>query len=248
MLITRGDNMIYYTKDNGYVNYNCDVDSKMCGEQANVYRLVDNPSICLKEYLDDCYIKPRFRECNKHFDNEMFCYFRDEFNHSNFCKLYDLLYDENMSNIVGYTMRYYKKMIDNILDVPIDYLLDNYSLLYDSVGVLADNYIEIVDLHGYNIINTDDGMIIIDYDQYSKCDDNEMLEFMNREMLVYTFYHMIKIAFREKGMDIDIDLYLKYKLKRLFGLDSSFCQELSPLSLKRKMSGCFRVIDYFYNF
>ena len=148
MLITRGDNMIYYTNDNGYVNYNCDVDSKMCGEQANVYRLVDNPSICLKEYLDDCYIKPRFRECNKHFDNEMFCYFRDEFNHSNFCKLYDLLYDE------------YQFITNNQLrEWGIEHLIGTPLLKAYLHGYLISSKLY-KDLH--NIINP------IDYEQYRK--------------------------------------------------------------------------------
>jgi hypothetical protein len=59
---------------------------------------------------------------------------------------------------------------------------------------------------------------------------------------------MIKIAFREKGIDIDLDLYLKYKLRKLFGLDSSVCKDVKPLVLKRRMNGCCRVIDYFYKF
>lgn len=240
--------MVYYTRDNGYVKYNCDIDNKMCGEQANVYRLVDEPLICLKEYLNENAVKSRFSNCNRHFEQEMFYYFKEEFNHPNFCKLYDLLYDMDMCNVVGYTMKYYKRMIDNILDVPIDYLLDNYSLLYDAIIELSKNCIEVVDLHGYNIINTDDGMIIIDYDQYNRCDNCEILDFLNKERLVYTFYHMIKIAFREKGIDIDLDLYLKYKLRKLFGLDSLVCKGLEPITLKRKMTGCCKTMDYFYKF
>lgn len=241
--------MDYYTRDRRCVSYKLDIDSRMEGKQGVVYRLLDEPSVCLKKYFSDSEINPIYRDNNRHFNGVMFDYFKDEFNHPNFCQLYNLLYDKEIGTVLSFTMMYYEEMLENILDLPIDYLLDNYSLLYDAVVKLAKDCIMVVDLHGANIINTTGGMIVIDFDKYTRSgnmDNRDSLSYVNKEALLYAFYHMMKIAFKKKGIDINEDLSLKYRLMGMFELDSSVSFGLSPIRLKNKLRGCNRTIDYFH--
>lgn len=247
--------MIYYTRDGKIVHYQVDKSTMMKGKQGVVYKLLDDPAVCLKEYFEEDEVEDIYQDNNRHFDSMMFDYFKEEFDHPNFCKLYDLLYDKEIGTVLSFTMKSYEEMLDNILDLPIDYLLDNYSLLYDAVVQLASDFIMTVDLHGENIINTDDGMIVIDFDQYRKSyvsqydmDDTYSLSHINKETLLYAFYHLLVIAFKKKGIEVRKNINLKYKLMDLFNLTSSVSFGVSPLLLKNKMRGYRRTIDYFNKF
>ena len=237
--------MEYYTRDGKCVNYKCDISSEMKGKQSIVYRLLDDPLRCLKVYLLDEQVEEMYRGSNKHFGCDMFYYLKYDFNHPNFYKLDELLFDDKLKVVLSYTLKYYEQMVENILDLPVSYLLDNYNLLYNAVVRLATDFVMTLDLHEGNIINTSDGMVVIDCDQYVRGNDRNYVSYFNREALLYAFYRMIKSAFKKKGIDVDKEMNLKFKLLGMFNMDSSILSDFSPLTLKNKLRGCKTSMDYF---
>lgn len=233
--------MVYYTKDRRMLEYDY-FDSQLIndGKQGKVYRISED--ICLKEYCEDNDVKGIFDDVNVKFDIEMFGYFKNNYNRTCMCKLYDLLYDKDISNVVGYTMKYYKDSVDNIVNMPISYLIDNFSLIYDLVNRLTCECIRIVDLHYGNIINTSDGMVIIDYDKYRFDYDTsrDVLEYINKSALMSTFYGIFKNSLKNIGVDIDNNIELKNRVLSLFSVNTT------PLVLKYKLRGYSKEIDYIY--
>ena len=91
------------------------------------------------------------------------------FNLPNFYQVYQLLYGNALEKdgkrkIAGYLMKYYSETVNNILDMPMDYLLSNFEDLAKVMKILSQKYIHVNDLHDDNIILTDNGMVIIDAD------------------------------------------------------------------------------------
>lgn len=233
--------MFYYTKDGREVNYNYDKSFVIFGKQGSVYKI--DPMICLKEYSELDGDKGIFDDVGTRFNQEMFDYFKDNFSGSIFCELYDLLYDKKLVTVLGYTMKYYEEMIENILNVPVFYVLDNFSLIYDIVMKLTDECVRIVDMHYGNIINTDGGMILIDYDKY--CFDyessKETLSYVNRSALMSTFCGIFKNSLKKMGIDVDKDIELKNRFFSLFTVGTT------PLVLKYKLRSYNSMLDYFRN-
>jgi len=232
-------NMFYYTKDGTEISYNYDKNDVISGTQGSVYRV--GTTICLKKYSDDTNNKSVFDDVGTRFNQGMFDYFKDSFGGTNFCELYDLLYDKRMVTVLGYTMKYYEEMVENILNMPVSYILDNFSLIYDMVMKLTDECVRIVDMHYGNIINTDNGMIVIDYDKY--CFDyessKETLSYVNKSALIFTFCGIFKNSLMKMGIDVDKDIELK---NRLFSL---FTVGITPLVLKYKLRSYNSMFDYF---
>lgn len=234
--------MVYYNKNGEIVNYNCEKVKFNSGTQGGIYRLADDDSICLKSYVDNDLTKTIFDDQGKRFTPEMFDYFKEDFDHPSFCKLYDLMYDEKMSVVVAYTMKYYKESLENILFMPTSYLLDNFSLIYDAITQLVSDCIRVVDLSSSNIINTDDGMIVIDNDKYymDNESDKETLSYINKSALMYAFKGIFKDALKRHGVEIDNN----FEFKKM--IDSLFTINTSPLVLKCKLRSYSRPIDFFY--
>lgn len=232
--------MVCYTKDGRMLEYDLNNKIIVNGRQGNIYKLEDD--LCFKEYSIDSIQKSIFYDAGTKFNQEMFDYFKN--NYSDCCMgiLYDLVYDQDISNVVGYTMKYYKESVDNILNMPISYIIDNFSLIYDLVNRLTSECVRIVDLHYGNIINTDDGMVIIDYDKYYFDYDTtgDILRYINKSALMSTFYGIFKNSLKEIGIDIDTDIEIKNRVLSLFSVNTN------PLSLKYKLRGYSRVIDYIY--
>ena len=231
--------MVYYTKDGRIVDYNCDNSSVISGRQGNIMML--DSSVCLKVYNDNNSSKSIFDDVGTKFNQEMFDYFKDNYSGSSLCELYDLLYDEKLITVLGYTMKYYQEMIENILNMPVSYILDNFSLIYDMIMKLTDECVRIVDLHYGNIINTDNGMVVIDYDKYyfDNSSSKEVLSYINKSALMSTFCGIFKNSLKKLGIDVDNDLELKNKISSLFTIGTT------PLVLKYKLRGYNKGIDYF---
>lgn len=233
--------MIYYTKDGREVSYNYDKNTAVSGKQGSVYRIAS--TICLKEYNDDIGNKSIFDDVGTRFNQEMFDYFKDSFDGSNFCEIYDLLYDKKLVTVLGYTMKYYEEMVENVLNMPVSYVLDNFSMIYDLVVKLTDECVRIVDMHSGNIINTNNGMIIIDYDKYyfDYESSKDVLSYINKSALMSTFYGIFKNSLKKMGIDVDKDIELKNKLSLMFTVGTT------PLVLKYKLRSYNSMIDYFRN-
>lgn len=232
--------MVYYTKDGRMLEY--DLNNKMIvnGRQGNIYKLKED--LCFKEYSIDSIQKSIFDDVGTKFNQEMFNYFKNNYDDCCMCTLYDLVYDKDISNVLGYTMKYYKESVDNILRMPISYIIDNFSLIYDLVNRLTCECIRIVDLHYGNIINTSDGMVIIDYDKYRFDYDisRDVLEYINKSALMSTFYGIFKNSLKEIGIDIDNNIEIKGRVLSLFSVNTT------PLVLKYKLRGYSKGIDYIY--
>lgn len=232
--------MIYYTMDGREYNFNIDKEKSIGGRQGNIHILDNN--VCLKEYKEE--VKPNsiFEDIGSKFNQEMFDYFKDNYRDSNMGELYDLLYDKKLSVIVGYTMKCYQEMVDNILDMPVDYILDNFSLIYDLVLRLTDDCVRIVDLHYGNIINTDNGMIIIDYDKYyiDKDSTGDTIGYINKSALMSTFIGIFKKNLERLGIDTN-NKEIQYKINSLFTIGTT------PLVLKYRLRNYNSSLDYIIN-
>lgn len=232
--------MIYYTKDGNSINYDCN-NSIVSGTQGSIYRI--SSSVCLKEYKEDNKINSIFDDSGTKFNQEMFDYFKDNYKGSNMGELYDLLYDKKLVTVLGYTMKYYQEMVDNILNIPVDYILDNFSMIYDLVIRLTDECIRIVDLHCGNIINTDNGMVIIDYDKYyiDRDSTGDTIRYINKSALMSTFIGIFKNNLSKLGINID-DKDVQYKINSLFTMGTT------PLVLKYRLNGYNTALEYIKNY
>lgn len=145
--------MIFYTKDLDKLKYNLDGNFLGKGTQGSVYRLDDDK--CLKIYNQSGCI--RFNSCVFEIIKELSL--------DGIYKLYDLLYyGKSLKTVGAYTTKYYQSRIDNILDEPIDYTLDNINILYNSGTILAEHQIGLKDSIPSNVILTKDQVVMIDMD------------------------------------------------------------------------------------
>lgn len=231
--------MICYKKSGECVNLNGDIFEFNKGSQGIIYRIQDDSSICLKLYSNDNNEKTIFDDSLNRFTQGMFDYFRDEFNFSSFCKLYDLFYDNEMTTIIGYTMKYYEEVLDNMLFLPTSYLLDNFSLIYDSIEQLTRDCIRVVDLNCDNIINTNNGFVVIDNDRYYRdlSSDISVLNYINKSALMYAFRGILIKSLRKIGIN---DIEINRMVSNLFTINTS------PLMLKCKLRNYTKVVDMFY--
>lgn len=230
--------MLYYTKDGKVIDINTK-NYLNSGTQGKISLI--EPSICLKEYTISNQTKSIFDDMGTTFNQEMFDYFKFNFNDSNLCELYDLLYDDKLTTVLGYTMKYYQETINNILTMPTSYILDNYNKIYELVLKLTDECIRIVDLNSRNIINTDNQMVVIDYDKYYLDNDTEkdLLTYLNKSALIFAFKGIFKDSLKKLGINIENNSEINSQLSSLFTINTT------SLVLKYRLQSYNKPIDYF---
>lgn len=230
--------MKYYTKEGREVSFSLSEKINDTGCYGNIYKVKEDNSICLKE-LKDVGTQPLsiFDSIPTVISEDIFNYFKG-LDDPNFCKLYDLLYDKD-KKIIAYTMKYYRSAIDNILSMPVDYLVDNFSAIYDAMDKLAKDLVLVVDLHNRNMILTDDNIVLVDFDKYRREDSKpyDVILDINTSALYYAFSKMLNSALKDLGLSSANSVLLVSDLFS-FGTD--------PLVLKRRLRGCKIVSDYFY--
>ena len=230
--------MKYYDKYGKEVKFTTTSKINNTGCFGNIYKVAEDDNICLKEIKDvDLSTLTIFDSIPTVISEDIFNYFRD-FNNSNFCKLYDLLYNKDRK-VVAYTMKYYKSAIDNILSMPVDYLVDNFSAIYDAMEKLARDLVLVVDLHNRNMILTSDNIVLVDFDKYRREEDMpyDIRLDINTSALYYAFSKMLNDALNSFGMLSTNNVLLVSNL---------FAYGTDPLVLKRRLRGCKNVRDYFY--
>ena len=239
--------MKYYNKDGKVVSFTTTSKINDTGCYGNIYRVEEDDNICLKELKDVEPKKPLtiFDDTPTVISEDIFNYFKD-FNVPNFCKLYDLLYNKD-NKVVAYTMKYYKSAIDNILSMPVEYLVDNFNAIYDAMDRLAKDLVLVVDLHNRNMILTSDNIVLVDFDKYRREDNKlsdggkgksyDVMLGINTSALYYAFSKMFNDALSKIGIKTADNVLLVSELFS-FGTD--------PLVLKRRLRGCRNVRDYFY--
>ena len=232
--------MKYYDRNGIPVNYNCAINGFNKGTQGSIFRLTDDNSVCLKQYFDTNNNRSIFDDCGSKFSQSMFDYFSIKFNNPNFCKLHDLLYDEK-NTIVAYTMKYYEESIENLLFLPTEYTIENFSVLYNAVEQLTKDCIRIVDMSSSNILNTNNGLVVIDFDKYYKDNsiDASNLNYINKSALLYAFKGIFENALMKHGIN------LKDNIEARKIIDNLFSFGVTPLVLKCKLKKCTKTIDLF---
>ena len=230
--------MKYYNNNGKEVNFTTTSMINNTGCFGNIYKVAEDDNVCLKEIKDvDLSALTIFDSVPTVISEDIFNYFRD-FNDPNFCKLYDLLYNKD-NKVVAYTMKYYKSAIDNILSMPVDYLVENFSAIYDAMDRLAKDLVLVVDLHNRNMVLTSDNIVLVDFDKYRR---EEGMSYdvrldINTSALYYAFSRMLNDALNKMGMTSANNVLLVSELFS-FGTD--------PLVLKRRLRGCINIRDYFY--
>lgn len=231
--------MKYYNKEGKEASFSLSDMINDTGCYGNVYRVMEDSNICLKEFKAVGPKKPLtiFDDSPTVISEDIFNYFRD-FNDPNFCELYDLLYDKD-KKVIAYTMKYYKSTIKSVLSMPVDYLVDNFSAVYDAMDKLAKDLVLVVDLHNRNMILTDDKIVLVDFDKYRREDSlpYDVILDINTSALYYAFSRMLSIALSSLGLSSANNKLLIADL---------FSYGTDPLVLKRRLRGCKIVSDYFY--
>lgn len=230
--------MKYYNKDGKEISFTTTSKINNVGCFGNIYKVSEDDNICLKEIKDiDPSTLTIFDSLPTVICEDIFNYFRN-FNDPNFCKLYDLLYNKD-KKVVAYTMKYYKSAIDNILSMPVDYLVENFSAIYDAMDRLAKDLVLVVDLHNRNMILTSDNIVVVDFDKYRREESKpyDVILGINTSALYYAFSKMLNDALSKIGIKTTDNVLLVSELFS-FGTD--------PLVLKRRLSGCKSIRDYFY--
>ena len=230
--------MKYYDKDGKEISFTTTSKINNVGCFGNIYKVAEDDNICLKEIKDiDPSTLTIFDSIPTVISEDIFNYFRN-FNDPNFCKLYDLLYNKD-KKVVAYTMKYYKSAIDNILSMPVDYLVENFSAIYDAMDRLAKDLVLVVDLHNRNMILTSDNIVVVDFDKYRREESKpyDVILGINTSALYYAFSKMLNDALSKIGIKTTDNVLLVSELFS-FGTD--------PLVLKRRLSGCKSIRDYFY--
>lgn len=231
--------MKYYNSDGKEVSFTTTFKINDTGCYGNIYRVEEDDNICLKELKDVEPKKPLtiFDDTPTVISEDIFNYFKN-FNDPNFCKLYDLLYNKD-NKVVAYTMKYYKSAIDNILSMPVDYLVDNFNAIYDAMDRLAKDLVLVVDLHNRNMILTSDNIVVVDFDKYRREESKsyDVMLGINTSALYYAFSKMLNSALKSLGLASANNKLLVSDL---------FSYGTDPLVLKRRLRGCKNVRDYFY--
>ena len=211
--------MIYYTSDSRKIEFTPNENYIGSGIQGTVYKLDDDK--CIKIYGED----------TRKYDREVFELFK-LLSLEGYCKLYDLLYnDKYQSEILGYTMKYYQKEVDNILLMPTEYTLDSFNTLYNSIKKLADNRVMARDTIPANAILGKDNITLIDFDacNFSTLDKDVLLE-VNTNNILYLFRRLYEEGLKSMGKNIEDKNLAEY-------LDAIFAYNREPVkALKRRMS------------
>lgn len=217
--------MKYFNKEDEIIKFNNSFPFNNNGSHAKIYRLGDDA--CLKKfrYAWDVYDLKMFKE-----------YMKMELN--NYYKIYDLLYNK-YGRLSGYTMKHYDNKIDNVIDMPSEYITDNFNNISKDISTLSNNGIIVKDLIPSNLIYGDNKITVIDIDQYKldKDMDKDTLNRVNEINLCVCLYRLLKSNLLNGYVDDNLAKYLN-------NLDSLFDEKKINVMTK-KLSKYKYPIDYF---
>ena len=220
--------------DRYYNKYDFDFDfSKYIGHGKNgdVYKLSSYK--CIKVYQEYYDLK----RVNGRITKEVFYFFR-EVSLDNFVSLCNDYYDDdNEDSIRAFTMKYYPSSKTNILEMPTEYVIDNFKKLLKSIEKISENNILIKDLMACNVIIGDDNMTVIDVDDYQYVFDDNRLYYINVKALFDLFISVYRTSLMKLGLwDLNTGIYL----------DELFKYDKEPVkALTKRFSGVSKSIDLF---
>lgn len=148
-----------YTIEGKKCDFNTDTLFKQ-GFFGKVYLTDDNK--CLKVFKE-----PLIRGTTFDFEEDTYNEIR-KLKLNNFYELYDLYYNKELTQILGYLSKYYQNENIDILTMPTDYTLNNLCQLYNSFEKLSEHNIFTNDIHSGNVIINSKEIVVIDTDLYYK--------------------------------------------------------------------------------
>lgn len=224
--------MVYYTDNSEMVKIDLnEKDILGTGCQGAVYKHGDNQ--CIKFYFSE---QPRGLGI---YTKEMFDTFK-KLDLENFCKLHDLIYRDPKKTLIGaYTMDYYEKTDKSILDMPMEYIIHNFDILFKNAQILSKHKIVMHDLILKNIIVGDENITVIDFEAYYRrkfsCTSNVLRQ--NTLILLKLMKSLYNHELKKYNLNND---YAQVLLEDLF----SYSEE--PVkTLKKKMGSTKKSIDLF---
>ena len=220
--------MVFYDKNVNPYNKNLIKNNYIgSGATATVYMVEDNR--CIKVFYpdDDCY-----------FDEELFNKFKS-LPLNSFAKLDMPFYEQGL--IKAFTMDYIPSSSTNILNMEVEYTLDNFNNIYKDILTLTNNHIKIEDLMLHNIIIGDNKMMVIDYDRYEISNDKNLLK-NNIWWFLYAFRSIYKYSFINE--DIPNNTVNNNVIDYLFSNNYSNNEEITKV-LRKKLSNVKKPVDLF---
>jgi len=153
----------------------------------------------------------------------------------NFCKIDKLLYDYERQ-FKAYTMKYYDSDIEDILDIPIEYTLESFNSIQQMGKKLTERNIYMRDLFFNNVILNQNGIIVIDFDNYEY---SEFFAKNNKQRINETFKDLYYLQLMDYNLSIEVANELA---TRVFNEESTI-DTVYPILKKYK-----KPIDYFRKF
>ena len=171
-----------------------------------------------------------------------------EINHDNFYKIFKLLYnlctgkDKELYDgnyVHACLIQSHKQDVDNILEMPIEYFLDNFSNLYELTKIISQKYIRMYDLHGGNIILNKDRMVIIDADYYYRYDSPFVFDYNKKDLFTALRGIMLEALKNNYSFSDPYD-----RLARVRVIDNIFNYSNNPTIVKSMIRSYKKPIDY----
>lgn len=226
--------MIYYNENGKPVEIdfnNIQKDIIIKGTQGEVYKINDEE--CIKFYYSEQPLGARI------YTPKMFELLKS-LNLENFYKLLEPFYRDNyLTQIGAYSMKYYPESKTSILNMPIEYIIYNFEVLYKNAQILSELKIIMRDLNNRNVILGDNFMTIIDAEEYTISNLSTQKHVLHKNtLIILALLRNLFIAELKKQ-----NLYnqqSEYIIKELFSYDKNPVKTLS-----KKLTGVKKSIDLF---
>ncbi len=236
--------MEFYNTDNKKIIINDEIfgNAIKSGKCGTVYHY--NEDLCFKLY-NQKYTEYQYRlsiylyDILKNIDNP------------NLVDIKELYFKEDNKarcNSDAYMSKYYKKKYSDILEVPVDYLLNNVERLLMLGETISSKKIIFNDLKVKNCIMTDNDFVLLDPDlwEHSHNSKKEIIEY-NINYLSYFFKEYVKYSLENNhhAFMVENGLYSREIERKLFPITDNPKKTIKVLT--KKLSGYKRPIDYIYS-
>lgn len=172
-----------------------------------------NKNIIFKQYFASTKQEDRLSEhifdILKDINNPHFIKLIDIYSKNDLLKLFFNKLRKKVFLVDAYSAKYYENENINVLNEPIDYLLDNIREIEILIDIFSDNAVMIDDIHRKNVIFTSQKMIIIDPD-FFKISNNEDLIIINKMRLLDLIKDILYMIQLEQKYTAEI----YYKIKK----------------------------------
>lgn len=195
------------------------------GSKADIYR-IDNGK-CIKQ----------FRCSKRKVAVDVLKFFRDNYL-SNFLKICDILYDDK-DRVRAYTALEYLSSEVDLLTLSSDYLIDNLSVIVESIRRISDRLITVMDMNIWNTVVNDNEIVVVDVDGYTVSNDDSLRD---------KIYNLNIDAVKNLFINLYDDSLVRYHSAEGLSSGSMAIDDLFSLldkdTVYKKLSRCRYPIDY----